>query len=166
IGKTDLFLDIPSDEPQKLVAGSPAMREIVSLVERYAALPFTVLIQGETGVGKEGVAEALHERGPRRGGPFVAVNAGGFVPELVESQLFGHERGAFTGATARHRGAFERAHEGTLFLDEIGELPLPLQARLLRVLERREILPLGGETPMRVDVRIVCATHRDLEDEV
>jgi DNA-binding NtrC family response regulator len=166
VGKSDLMLDIPRSESSEMIAASPSMRAIASLVDRYAALPFTVLVQGETGVGKEGIAEALHERGPRQRGPFVAVNAGGFVPELVESQLFGHERGAFTGATARYRGAFERAHEGTLFLDEIGELPLPLQARLLRVLERREILPLGGETPVAVDVRIVCATHRDLEDEV
>jgi DNA-binding NtrC family response regulator len=165
VGKSDVLVDVPRARPEKMVAASRSMREITSLVERYAELPFTVLVHGETGVGKEGVAEALHERGPRRHGPFVAVNAGGFVPELVESQLFGHEKGAFTGASARHRGAFERAHEGTLFLDEIGELPLPLQARLLRVLERREILPLGGETPVRVDVRIVCATHRDLEDE-
>ncbi|NLY92921.1 MAG: sigma 54-interacting transcriptional regulator [Myxococcales bacterium] len=166
VGRSDLLVDFPREGEEDVVAASPAMREISSLVERYAALPFTVLIRGETGVGKEGIAEALHARGPRASGPFVAVNAGGFVPELVESQLFGHEKGAFTGATARHRGAFERAHGGTLFLDEIGELPLSLQARLLRVLERREILPLGGESPIRVDVRIVCATHRDLDEEV
>jgi DNA-binding NtrC family response regulator len=121
-----------------------------------------VLIVGESGTGKEGIALALHERSERCGQPFVAVNAGGLTRELVESQLFGHERGAFTGAANRHRGVFEQAQGGTLFLDEIGELPLEQQARLLRVLETGDIRRVGSENPTRVDVRLVCATHRDL----
>jgi DNA-binding NtrC family response regulator len=120
------------------------------------------LITGETGVGKEGIARAIHLRGPRRERAFVTINAAGFSESLVESELFGHEKGAFTGAHAQHRGVFEQADGGTLFLDEIGELPLSMQARLLRVLETWEIRRVGGESTVRVDVRLVCATHRDL----
>lgn len=166
LGESELSVVFPTRGRASIVAASAAMREIVSQANRFASLPFSVLIHGETGTGKEGIAELLHQAGSRSRGPFVAVNAGGFVPELVESQLFGHERGAFTGAVSAHRGAFERADGGTLFLDEIGELPLSVQARLLRVLERKEIVRLGAEERRAVDVRIVAATHRDLDAEV
>jgi DNA-binding NtrC family response regulator len=145
-----------------LVYVSAAMQEVVGEAERLAAYDFPVLVTGESGAGKEGVARLLHDRSPRARGPFVAVNAGSFSPQLVESELFGHEKGAFTGALASHRGAFEQAASGTLFLDEIGELPLALQARLLRVLDGWEVRRVGGEASIPVDVRLVCATHRDL----
>jgi DNA-binding NtrC family response regulator len=119
-------------------------------------------VNGESGTGKEGIALSLHTLGPRRDKRFVAINAGGLPRELIESELFGHERGAFTGANVTRRGVFEQATGGTLFLDEIGELPLDLQARLLRVLETGEIRRLGAERTLAVDVRLVCATHRDL----
>ncbi|MEM7434196.1 MAG: sigma 54-interacting transcriptional regulator [Myxococcota bacterium] len=146
----------------RLVAASGSMLDTLADVDRFAALPWPVLVCGETGVGKELVARALHERSPRREGPFVAINGGGLPGELIESELFGHERGAFTGAVQSHRGAFERAHEGTLFLDEIAELAPSLQSRLLRVLETWQVRRVGGEAARRVDVRLVCATHRDL----
>jgi len=145
-----------------MVAASDAMRQVMDDARRWSALSWPVLVLGESGVGKEGVANALHTSGPRASMPFVALNAGGLSRELVESELFGHERGAFTGAATGHRGVFEQADGGTLFLDEIGELPLDLQARLLRVLETGEIRRVGGESSLRVDVRLVCATHRDL----
>ena len=144
------------------VAVSAAMLDVMAAVDRYASLPWPVLVSGETGVGKEVVARLLHERSPRAVGPFVAINAGGLPGPLIESELFGHERGAFTGAVRAHRGAFERADGGTLFLDEIAELPPLLQTRLLRVLETWEIRRVGGETIRSVDVRLVCATHRSL----
>jgi transcriptional regulator with GAF, ATPase, and Fis domain len=145
-----------------LVAGSPAMLSVLAQVDRFSMLPWPVLVCGETGVGKERVARALHERGPRAKGPFVPLNGGGLPRELIESELFGHERGAFTGAVQAHRGAFEQAHGGTLFLDEIAELPPDLQTRLLRVLETWQVRRVGSESARRVDVRLVCATHRDL----
>jgi DNA-binding NtrC family response regulator len=117
---------------------------------------------GESGTGKEGIARMLHDRGPRRGRPYVTINAGGVPSELIESELFGHERGAFTGAHGVRRGVFEQADGGTLFLEEIGELPLLLQARLLRVLECGEVRRVGAESARKVDVRLVCSTHRDL----
>jgi DNA-binding NtrC family response regulator len=144
------------------VAESPAMLSVLADVERFASLPWPVLICGETGVGKEEVARALHQNSPRRAGPFVAVNAGGLPTNLVESELFGHQKGAFTGAVRTYRGAFERAHGGTLFLDEIGELPPTLQTRLLRVLETWRVRRVGGDDEIDVDVRLLCATHRDL----
>jgi DNA-binding NtrC family response regulator len=125
-----------------------------------------VLINGETGVGKELVAEAIALASPRKDGPLVVVDCSALAPTLVESELFGHEKGAFTGAVASREGVFERAKGGTVFLDEIGELPLELQPRLLRVLERREVQRLGGKAPVPVDVRILAATHRSLEEEV
>ncbi len=145
-----------------LIAGSSAMLSALAEVDRFASLSWPVLIRGETGVGKELVARALHGRGPRREGPFVALNGGGLPRELVESELFGHERGAFTGAVQAHRGAFEQADGGTLFLDEVGELPPDLQTRLLRVLDTWQVRRVGSESARRVDVRLVCATHRDL----
>jgi DNA-binding NtrC family response regulator len=149
-----------------MVAESSSMMQVLSEVSRVASLPWPVLILGESGTGKEGIALALHERSARHGQPFVAINAGGLTRELVESELFGHERGAFTGAQGRHRGVFEQAQGGTLFLDEIGELPLDLQARLLRALETGEIRRVGAEGALRVDVRLICATHRDLRGMV
>jgi transcriptional regulator with AAA-type ATPase domain len=169
IGRTDLSVIAPSasksapesDGPQ-LVAESSSMLQVLADVQRMAALKWPVLVNGESGTGKEGIALSLHTLGPRRDKRFVAINAGGLPRELIESELFGHERGAFTGANVTRRGVFEQATGGTLFLDEIGELPLDLQARLLRVLETGEIRRLGAERTLSVDVRLVCATHRDL----
>jgi len=146
----------------ELVVESTAMLSVMAEVDRFAALPWPVLIRGETGVGKELVARALHDRGSRRRGPFVPINGGGLPRELIESELFGHERGAFTGAVQSHRGAFEQAHGGTLFLDEVAELAPDLQTRLLRVLETWQVRRVGSESSRRVDVRLLCATHKDL----
>lgn len=145
------------------VAESTAMREVVRQTLALANTNATVLIRGESGTGKELVARALHADGPRSGGPFVAVNCAAFTESLLESELFGHEKGAFTGAVARHAGAFERAQDGTLFLDEIGDAPPSVQAKLLRVLEDREITRVGGSDSFKVDVRLVSATNRDLD---
>ncbi|HEB50101.1 MAG TPA: sigma-54-dependent Fis family transcriptional regulator [Desulfobulbus sp.] len=144
----------------------PVMTEALADVPRFAALDEPVLIQGETGTGKELVAMAVHQLSPRADGPFIAVNCGAIPETMLESELFGHERGAFTGAASLHRGRFEQASGGTLFLDEIGEMPLQFQVRLLRVLEEGTIQRIGGERPIGVDVRIVAATHRDLHEEV
>ena len=148
------------------VAESPAMREVARQTRALAQTNATVLIRGESGTGKEWVARALHADGPRAEGPFVAVNCAAFAETLLESELFGHEKGAFTGAVARHAGAFERAQGGTLFLDEIGDAPPAVQVKLLRVLEDREIMRVGGHESFRVDVRLVSATNRDLEARV
>jgi DNA-binding NtrC family response regulator len=166
VGRTELFVHA-TDAAERvagtsLVVESPAMLALLGEVERVAALSWPVLVHGPSGAGKEGIASLLHERGPRRARPFVTLNAGGVPADLVESELFGHERGAFTGAQQARRGVFEQADGGTLFLDEIGELPLALQSRLLRVLDGGEIRRVGGESTRRVDVRLVCATHRDL----
>ncbi len=166
VGRTDLVVVASGERGDAradgIVAVSPAMIEVLETVERCARLHWPVLIVGETGVGKEGIARAIHLRSGRRERPFVTINAAGFQESMVESQLFGHEKGAFTGAQGQHRGVFEQADGGTLFLDEIGELPLAMQARLLRVLETWEIRRVGSESTLRVDVRLVCATHRDL----
>src|SRR5215831_17343635 len=148
-----------------LVAASPAMNEIAAAVERLAQSNVSVLVQGETGTGKELIARAIHEAGPRVKGPFVVVDAGALPATLIASQLFGHERGAFTGAERRQEGAFELAHGGSIFLDEIGELPLAVQPALLGVLERRSFRRLGGKEDIQVDVRVISATHRDLRAE-
>jgi two-component system response regulator HydG len=140
---------------------SPAMARVSNLLARIAPLDATVLIRGETGTGKEVVARRLHQLSGR--GPFVAVNCAALVESLAESELFGHERGAFTGASSAHAGVFERAHGGTLFLDEVGDMPLPLQAKLLRVLQERAVTRVGGRAPIPVDTRVVLATHQDLE---
>jgi DNA-binding NtrC family response regulator len=149
-----------------LIGSSAPMRTLTEQIGRVAAIPSTVLIVGESGTGKEVVARELHRLGTRPEGPFVAVNSAALPENLVESELFGHERGAFTGASRTHRGAFERASGGTLFLDEIGELPAPVQAKLLRVLEQNEITRLGAERTLKVDARVVTATHRDLDADV
>ncbi|MFM7137075.1 MAG: sigma-54-dependent transcriptional regulator [Planctomycetota bacterium] len=150
----------------RLVGDSPALARVRQLVGRVAASDAAVLVRGETGTGKELVARAVHEGSGRAGGPLVAVNCGALPEHLVESELFGHRRGAFTGADEHRAGLFEVAHGGTLFLDEIGELPRSLQARLLRVLESGEIRRVGDNHPITVDVRLVSATHRNLEEMV
>jgi two-component system, NtrC family, nitrogen regulation response regulator NtrX len=150
----------------EIVWASPAMREVMAQIDHVAAAETRVCIRGETGTGKELVARALHEKSPRRVGPFVSLNCAAIPAELMESELFGHEKGAFTGAAARHIGKFELAEGGTLFLDEIGDMPLAMQAKLLRVLEEREIERVGGGQPLPVDVRVIVATHRNLEEQV
>jgi two-component system NtrC family response regulator len=146
-----------------IVAESPAMTAALDLAARAAATDATVLIRGESGTGKELVARAVHRASARRAGPFVAVNCAAFAATLLESELFGHEKGAFTGADRQRAGRFEAAEGGTLFLDEIGDLPQPLQIKLLRVLQERSFERVGGNETLNVDVRIVAATHRDLE---
>ena len=145
-----------------LIGRSPAMQDIYRILARLMNTDLTALIAGESGTGKELVARALHEYGPRRHGPFVAINMAAIPRELIESELFGHEKGAFTGATHRKSGRFEQAEGGTLFLDEIGDMPPEAQTRLLRVLQEGEYTTVGGRNPIRSDVRIVAATHRDL----
>ncbi len=149
-----------------IVWASPAMREVMAQVEQVAASETRVCIRGETGTGKELIARTLHEKSPRHAGPFISLNCAAIPAELMESELFGHEKGSFTGAAARHVGKFEQAHRGTLFLDEIGDMPLGMQAKLLRVLEEGEIERVGGGGPFAVDVRVVVATHRNLEEQV
>ena len=151
---------------EELVAQSASMREAVRIARQVAPTTSTVLLTGESGTGKEELATLIHRSSKRAQGPFVALNCGAIPRELAESELFGHEKGAFTGATQQHAGVFERADGGTLFLDEIGELPLELQVKLLRVLEEKLVLRVGGRAPSTVDARIVCATNRDLEREV
>jgi DNA-binding NtrC family response regulator len=146
-----------------MVGHSTVMQTLRRQITRLAPLPAPVLVTGETGTGKELVARALHDVSPRARHPFVALNASAFPPTLIASELFGHERGAFTGATQRRHGVFEQANRGTLFLDEVGDLPLDLQAWLLRVLETGEVRPLGTERARRVDVRVIAATNADLE---
>jgi len=150
------------DVNEELVGAQTGLRHVMERVELVANSDVPVLILGETGTGKEVVSRAIHLRSRRHDGPFIRVNCGAIPPELVDSQLFGHEKGAFTGASEQHHGWFERADRGTLFLDEIGELPLPAQVRLLRVLQDHQIERVGGKSPVHVDVRIVAATHRDL----
>jgi DNA-binding NtrC family response regulator len=162
-------VELPASGRQRfgtLVGRSVAMRELFWQLEAAARVDSAVLLEGETGTGKERVAESLHLESPRASGPFVVVDCGALVGELMESELFGHVRGAFTGASADRRGLVESAHGGTLFLDEIGELPLPLQAKLLGVLERRRVQPVGGGELKPVDVRVIAATHRELAREV
>ena len=150
----------------EIIWTSDAMRRVMTQVERVAASETRVSILGETGTGKELIARTLHERSPRAQGPFITLNCAAVPAELIESELFGHEKGSFTGAAGRHIGKFEQADKGTIFLDEIGDMPLPMQAKLLRVLEEGEVERIGGDKPIRVDVRVVVATHRDLEAQV
>jgi two-component system nitrogen regulation response regulator GlnG len=159
----------PAAEPEsrvgdhRLIGDSPAMQEVFRTIGRLSRSSISVLITGETGSGKEVVARALHQHSPRAGGPFVAINTAAIPAELLESELFGHERGAFTGAHARRPGRFEEAAGGTLFLDEIGDMPLALQTRLLRVLAEGDYYRVGGRDLLSADVRIIAATHQDLE---
>jgi len=155
-----------SEELNALRGRTAVMRRLMARVRKAAASDTPVLLIGESGTGKELVARALHEEGRRKDGPFVTVDCGALSPSLVASELFGHERGAFTGADREHVGAFERAHGGTLFLDEIGELGAELQPALLGVLERGRLRRVGGRKELEVDVRVVAATHRDLRSEV
>jgi DNA-binding NtrC family response regulator len=149
-----------------IIGKSAAMQDVYRLLEQAAALDITVLLTGETGTGKELAARAIHYQSARRDQRFVPVNCGALPSELVESELFGHARGAFTGATASKPGLFEEAHGGTIFLDEIGELPLPVQVKLNRALQEREVRRVGDNTPVKVDVRVIAATQRELKAEV
>ncbi|HEY1261724.1 MAG TPA: nitrogen regulation protein NR(I) [Stellaceae bacterium] len=167
-------LAAPSDPPQPependaeelpLIGRSPPMQEVYRVIARLMGTDLTVTIIGESGTGKELVAHALHTYGKRRAGPFVAINMAAIPRELIESELFGHEKGAFTGATARSMGRFEQAQGGTLFLDEIGDMPSEAQTRLLRVLQEGEFTAVGGRLPIRADVRVIAATHHDLRE--
>jgi DNA-binding NtrC family response regulator len=150
----------------EIVGKGDAMRRLMAQLERVAASESRVCILGETGTGKELVARTIHERSARSAGPFVTLNCAAVPVELIESELFGHEKGSFTGASGRHIGKFEQADQGTIFLDEIGDMPLTMQAKLLRVLEEGEVERIGGDKPIAVNVRVVVATHRDLEARV
>jgi formate hydrogenlyase transcriptional activator len=158
--------DLRSGELPKIVGNSAALQRVLGLVRLVGPTGATVLIQGETGTGKELIAEALHECSDRSSGPFVKVNCAAIPSGLLESELFGHERGAYTGAFTRSMGRFKRANNGTLFLDEIGDIPLELQPKLLRVLQEKQFERLGGTATIRADVRLICATHRDLFEMV
>ena len=149
-----------------LIGRCPAMQDIYRILARLTQTDLTVMITGESGTGKELVSRALHEYGKRRNGPFVAINMAAIPRELIESELFGHEKGAFTGAQTRHIGRFEQAEGGTLFLDEIGDMPMEAQTRLLRVLQEGEYTTVGGRTPIRTNVRIIAATNRDLQQQI
>lgn len=164
-GPTDLAVS-QSTRFGDAIGVSPAMRHVFIQLERAARSEVTILLEGESGVGKEVLAHAVHAASSRRGAPFVALDCGALSPTLIESELFGHERGAFTGAHTARRGLFEEANGGTVFLDEIGELPLDLQPKLLRVLESREVRPVGGRSARPIDVRIVAATNRHLSEAV
>jgi len=156
--------DVIEDMP--LIGRSPAMQEIYRTLARMMQTDLTVMITGESGTGKELVATALHEYGRRKNGPFIAINMAAIPRDLIESELFGHEKGAFTGANNRSSGRFEQANGGTLFLDEIGDMPIEAQTRLLRVLQQGEYMTVGGRTPIKTDVRIVAATNKDLKQQI
>ena len=155
--------DVNSENPSGIIGQSVAMQQVFRAIGRLSHTSITVLITGESGTGKELIAHALHDHSPRKHKPFIALNMAAIPHDLIESELFGHEKGAFTGATAARIGRFEQAHGGTLFLDEIGDMPLPTQTRLLRVLANGEFFRVGGQKPVKVDVRIIAATHQQLE---
>jgi two-component system, NtrC family, nitrogen regulation response regulator GlnG len=157
---------LPAEETPEIIGQAPAMQEVFRAIGRLSKSHATVLINGESGTGKELVASALHRHSPRADKPFIAINTAAIPKDLLESELFGHERGAFTGAQAARRGRFEQADGGTLFLDEIGDMPADLQTRLLRVLCDGQFYRIGGHQPVKVNVRIIAATHQDLEDRV
>ena len=152
--------------PAGLIGAAPAMQEVFRAIGRLSKSSISVLINGESGTGKELVAHALHSHSPRKNAPFIPLNMAAIPKDLIESELFGHEKGAFTGANAIRQGRFEQAHNGTLFLDEIGDMPLEVQTRLLRVLSDGQFYRVGGHSPIQVDVRIIAATHQNLEDRV
>ena len=176
LGRTRLRYDLGADQVSvplserarlgRLVGGSTAMRAVFAVLERAAPTDATILLEGETGTGKEAAAESIHEASRRSGRPFVVIDCGAIPPSLLESELFGHEKGSFTGAAAARTGAFEAAHGGTIFLDEIGELASDLQPKLLRALERREVKPVGANHHVPADARVIAATNRDLRAEV
>jgi transcriptional regulator with GAF, ATPase, and Fis domain len=159
---------VPSrnDQCGQLIGGNAKMREIYSILEKIAPTATTVVIEGETGTGKEVVAQTIHELSPRNKGELIVFDCGAVPPNLIESELFGHEKGSFTGAVMTRQGLFEMADKGTLFLDELGELPIDLQPKLLRALEQREVRRVGSSKSIKVDVRIIAATNRNLEEEV
>jgi transcriptional regulator with PAS, ATPase and Fis domain len=167
---SDKPLPKPSSEAKQnfhgILSRSPAMRDVFQIIENAAETEATVLVRGESGSGKELVAKAIHHLSARHTAPFLAINCAALSANLLESELFGHVRGAFTGAVKDHKGLFQRAQGGTLFLDEVAELPLELQAKLLRVVQERNFIPVGGDHSIEVDVRIVAATHRSLREEV
>lgn len=154
------------DASTSIIGSAPAMQEVFKAIGRLSSSNLTVLITGETGTGKELVASALHAHSPRSTQPFIAINTAAIPKDLLESELFGHEKGAFTGASGQRQGRFEQANGGTLFLDEIGDMPADLQTRLLRILAQGEFYRVGGHTPIKVDVRVIAATHQDLEQLV
>jgi transcriptional regulator with PAS, ATPase and Fis domain len=158
--------DPGSQNFQGILSRSPAMRDVFQIISNAAETEATVLVRGESGAGKELVAKAIHDLSARHSAPFLAINCAALSSNLLESELFGHVRGAFTGAIKDHSGLFQRAHGGTLFLDEVAELPLELQAKLLRVIQERNYIPVGGDRSIEVDVRLVAATHRSLREEV
>ncbi len=157
---------VPVPKIPELLGRAPAMQQVFRAIGRLARSSVTVLITGESGTGKELVARALHDHSPRSAKPFIALNTSAIPADLLESELFGHEKGSFTGADSQRRGRFEQADGGTLFLDEIGDMSTPLQTRLLRVLAEGEFYRVGGQTPIRVDVRVIAATHQNLQDRV
>jgi len=159
-------VDVPSDDTPEMLGQAPAMQDVFRAIGRLAQSHVTVLITGESGAGKELVARALHKHSPRANGPFVAINTAAIPKDLLESELFGHERGAFTGAQTSRRGRFEQADGGTLFLDEIGDMPFDLQTRLLRVLSDGHFYRVGGHSAVKANVRVIAATHQDLEQRV
>jgi formate hydrogenlyase transcriptional activator len=158
--------ELSGNGPPRIVGNSNALRRVLRMSRVVAPTDATVLINGETGTGKELIAEAIHKCSNRSNGPFVKVNCAAIPAGLLESELFGHERGAYTGAVARRMGLFERAHRGTLFLDEIGDLPLELQPKILRVMQERQFERLGGTATIQTDVRVICATHRNLAEMI
>ena len=158
--------ELPGSGLPRIIGNSAAIQQVLSLVRIVAPTEATVLIQGETGTGKELIAEAIHKSSDRSSGPFVTVNCAAIPAGLLESELFGHERGAYTGAITRSIGRFERANKGTLFLDEIGDLPLELQPKLLRVLQERQFERLGSSATIHTNVRVICATHRNLPEMI
>ncbi len=153
-------------KPENIIGNSKPMQDIYQLIDKVSSTKATVLVLGESGVGKELVASAIHYNSPSAEGPFVVFNCAALPESIVESELFGHEKGSFTGAVAQRKGRFEMADGGTIFLDEVGELSLPLQAKLLRVLQQRTFERVGGSKPVRVDLRIIAATNRDLPDMI
>ena len=156
----------PCHTSLEFIGNSPCMRELFELIAKASQSPFPILITGETGTGKELVARAIHERSPQRHQPFLPVDCAAFVSTLIETELFGYVRGAFTGATCNHEGLLARAQSGTVFLDEIGEMPVELQAKLLRALQEREFRPVGSTQPVNFQARILAATNQDLEDAI
>ncbi|RNC68507.1 MAG: AAA family ATPase [Desulfuromonadales bacterium] len=164
--KRFLNRELHGGDADGIIGGNTGLRNVMEMVRQVAPLNSTVLILGETGTGKELIANAIHFSSPRRNGPFITVNCGALPENLIDSELFGHEKGAFTGAMAENRGRFERADGGTIFLDEVGELPLNAQVRLLRVMQNREVERVGGKRPIPVDIRVIAATHRNLQSMV